>query len=206
MDRREAIRRTSLLMGGALSASAITAVMSGCQAAPTEPGWTPMYLKPEEGQMVAEIAERIIPATDTPGAKDAGVHRFIDLFLQDNATREEQILFQSGLADLNARANDKHGKNFVKLTSEQMDDILGDISAGSEASQEDMAANIANEGEAVQGGAFNPRKFFDGICQLTILGFFTSELGATQVLKMDEIPTEYLGCIPYSEVGGTWAL
>ncbi len=193
-------------MGGALSASAVAAVMSGCQAAPTDPSWTPLYLKPEEGEMVADVAERIMPATDTPGAKDAGVHRFIDLFLQDNATAEERNLFQAGLADLNARAQDKHSKRFVKLSPEQMDGILTDISGGSDGSQEDTAVNLANEGEAVQGGDFNPKKFFGGIRQLTILGFFTSEIGATQVLKMDEIPTEYLGCIPYSEVGGTWAL
>lgn len=206
MDRREAIRRTSWIMGGTLSASAIAAVMSGCKATPTDPGWTPVYLSRDDADTIAEVAERILPATDTPGAKDAGVHRFIDVFLRSNATEEERNLFQSGLVDLNARANDMHSKNFTKLSADQMDGILTEISAQSDDSQQDTAGNIANEGEAVQGNDFNPKKFFGGIRQLTLLGFFTSEVGATQVLIMDEIPGDYIGCIPYSDVGGTWAL
>lgn len=207
MDRREAIRRTTLLMGGALSASAVAAVMSGCKAAPVDPDWTPTYLSREHANTVAEIAERILPTTDTPGAIDAGVHRFIDIFLKDNASEEEQKQFAAGLEDIENRASASYGKSFVKLTPEEMDGVLGQLStAGSEKSEDDMASEMANEGENVQGGGFDPQKFFSGIRQLTLLGYFTSEVGATQALKMDAIPGEYLGCIDYSEVGGAWAL
>jgi len=206
MDRREAIRRTSLIVGGALSASAIAAVMSGCKSAPVDPNWTAGYLDENQISTVAEVVERIIPTTDTPGAKEAGVHQFIDAFLQDNATKEEQSMLKAGLADLDSRSRNKHSKIFAKLSDDQMDDILTEIAQGSHASEEDIASAIANEGEAVQGLQLDPKMFFSSIRQLTLLGFFTSEIGATQVLKMDAIPGHYLGCIPYEEVGRAWAL
>ncbi len=207
MDRRKALKRASILMGGALSASAVAAVMSGCQAAATDPDWTPIYLSRDQANTVAEAAERIIPATDTPGAKGAGVHRFIDIFLKDLATPEEQMLFKTGLKDLDSRSKSKHGKAFVKLSPEAMDDVLADLSKVERSqNEEDLASELANEGENTLGTTFDTEKFFGGLRQLTILGYFTSEVGATQALKMDAIPTEYLGCIDYADVGGAWAL
>ena len=207
MDRREAIRRASLLLGGTLSASAVTAVMSGCQAAPVDPDWSPQYLTRDQANTVAEIVERIIPTTDTPGAQQAGVHRFIDVFLKDIASEEEQAMFGTGLEDLMKRSKTEYGKAFIKLDPEQMDAILSDLAQSSnEQSGEDTASEMANEGEQVLGADFDPQKFFGGIRQLTILGYFTSEIGATQALKMDAIPGDYQGCIDYSEVGGAWAL
>ena len=72
IDRREALKRTAMLMGGALSSSAIAGVLQGCTAQP-ELNWQPKFLTEDQGRLVAEVAERIIPKTDTPGAKDAGV-------------------------------------------------------------------------------------------------------------------------------------
>ena len=97
MKRREAIRRTTVLLGGTLSASAISAVMSGCKGAPIDTGWTPSHLTKDQINLVAEVAERILPTTDTPGARDAGVPRFIDIFLKDCASAEERSLFRCGL-------------------------------------------------------------------------------------------------------------
>ncbi len=207
MDRREAIRRTSMIMGSALSASAIAAVMSGCQAKPVAPDWTPKFLTVDQGDLVAHLVERIIPATDTPGARAVGVHHFIDVYLKNCASEEEQTLFMEGLSDVEDRAQEMFDKNFSQLEPGQMDEILSVMATdGPEKSADDQASELANEGEAVQGKRVDPHQFFNGLRQLTILGFFTSEVGATQVLIMDPIPGEYLGCIDYDEVGGAWAL
>ncbi len=207
MTRREAIRRTSQLLGGAaLSATAVTAVMSGCQA-PTATGWTPAYLTQDQSNLVAEITERIIPKTDTPGAKDALVHRFIDVYLKDLALAEDQLKFIAGLEDMEKRASDKFGKSFLKISNKDKDTILAAMeSTNSERSDEEKAIELANEGESVRGGNVNTGEFIDGIKQLSLLGFFTSEIGATQVLKHDEIPGDYVGCLPYEEIGGVWSM
>lgn len=72
MDRREALRRTALLMGGAVSAPAIMGVLKGCTARPGV-DWKPEFLNDEQASIITDISEIIIPRTDTPGAKDVGV-------------------------------------------------------------------------------------------------------------------------------------
>ena len=82
MNRRDALKQTALLTGYALSASTIASIMNGCKAS-GDPAWVPQFLTEEQGALVAEMAECLIPRTDTPGAKDVFVHEFIDLMLKD---------------------------------------------------------------------------------------------------------------------------
>ncbi len=72
IDRREALRKTALLMGAAVSASALTGILQGCKATP-ELTYTPVFFNADQATLVSEVADIIIPRTDTPGAKDAGV-------------------------------------------------------------------------------------------------------------------------------------
>ncbi|MCB0688209.1 MAG: gluconate 2-dehydrogenase subunit 3 family protein [Saprospiraceae bacterium] len=208
ISRREALRRTSYIIGGALSASTIAAVMSGCKPSSTALDWTPEILAPDQAITVAEITERIIPKTNTPGAKDAMVDRYIDSFLKDIASDEERAEFYAGLDEINGVAKTDFGKAFVDLNDGQKDQILAKFSGTSNIrkSDEERAAEMANEGEKVQTSDISSSKFFDFIRQLTITGYFTSEVGAKEALVFDEIPGEWKGCIPYAEVGGTWAL
>jgi gluconate 2-dehydrogenase gamma chain len=82
MDRREALKRTAWLMGGVVSAPAIVGILKGCTAKPTI-DWKPVFLTEDQAALVTQVADVIIPKTDTPGAKDAGVPSFIDLMLKD---------------------------------------------------------------------------------------------------------------------------
>jgi len=186
MNRRDAIKRTTILLGTTLSASAIVGVMSGCQADPTL-DWTPAYFTTEEGSIVEHIVERIIPRTDTPGAIDAGVHTFIDSMMASFYQEDEKAAFRAGLKKVDEDANAAYGKNFVALTDDQKDELLNkyDKEAYSQTTDE--------------------KPFFRTMKELTVLGFFTSEVGATEVLEYDPVPGDYKGCIPYSDVGKAWA-
>lgn len=208
VNRREALQRASYLLGGALSASTIAAVLSGCQPRNTGLDWTPEILAPDQAITVAEITERIIPKTDTPGAKDTMVDRYIDAYLKDIATEEERAEFFAGIADINGVARADFGKRFPDLDDDEKDAVLSKFSGQSNIKKSDAekAAELANEGEKVHTSDGSSNKFFDIIRQLTITGFFTSEIGAKQALVFDEIPGEWRGCIPYDEVGGTWAI
>src|SRR2546423_10151350 len=117
IDRLEALRRAALLLGGAISAPTLAAVLAGCEAPPTgEAGWTPRAMTGAQGAMVATIAEHIIPETDTPGARGAGVHRFIDTMLAEYYAPDERAAFLADLDDVDKRARDAHGKSFLKLS------------------------------------------------------------------------------------------
>ncbi len=190
MKRREAIKRTMLVSGYALSATAVLGVMNGCQAE-TTPDWKPSFLSEEQGHTLIELTEAIIPKTDTPGANDVGVHQFIDQLLNECLSEKEQALFTTGLDQLQSDCNTKFKKSFVKTSNDQKKEVLDEY---------DKAAYAANNSP---GG---DRPFFTMAKQLTYLGYFTSEAVGTEVLRYDPIPTAYNGCIPYEKGERVWSI
>ena len=169
IDRREALRRAALLLGGALSAPAIAGVLAGCQARAAREGeWTPRVLTPEQAELVAAIAEHIIPETDTPGARAVGVHRFIDAMLAESFSADERRRFLGGLRDVRA-----------PVRRAQLEEL-------------DRAAV--------------PGSFFHTMKDLTLLGYYTSEIGATRELRHEPVPGRFDGCVPLADIGRTWAV
>ena len=191
MNRRDAIKRTTFILGAGLSASTIAGIMAGCQPEATAEGevWTPEFFTPEEGNLIAEIVERIIPATDTPGAKDAGLPAFIDKMYAGYYKPEEQKAFKAGLKAIEDAAQAAHSQSFVALDDAQKDALLTvfDKAAYDDTPKEDTP-------------------FFRQLKGLTLSGFFLSEVGATEVLHYEHVPGEYNGCVDYSTIGKTWAV
>src|SRR5438309_11276642 len=98
IDRREALRRVTLLLGGAVSASTVAGVLAGCEARRTPDGaWTPRALSSEQVELVAAVAEHILPETDTPGARAALVYRFIDAMLEEASPDDDGQRLWAGL-------------------------------------------------------------------------------------------------------------
>ncbi|MEX2231024.1 MAG: gluconate 2-dehydrogenase subunit 3 family protein [Cyclobacteriaceae bacterium] len=193
MDRREALKRTALLMGGVVSAPAIMGVLKGCTA---KPGidWKPVFLNEDQASVVTQVAEIIIPRTDTPGAKDVGVPGFIDKMLKEVYSGEDQKFFTDGLLAFNEEAKKQYGDDFAELDEEDQTALVKKIH--DEAVETEQTTNPEPK-----------RPFILMMKELTMLGFFTSEPGATQVLQYVPVPGAYKGCIPLSEAGNgkTWA-
>lgn len=193
MDRREALKRTALLMGGMVSAPAIMGVLKGCTAKPGV-DWKPAFLDQDQASVITDVAEIIIPRTDTPGAKDTGVPGFIDQMLSEVYSKEDQEYFVSGLKAFNEGAEQEYGDVFADLDDEDQTAYLTKVHAS--------AVEAENNTDPA------PRRpFILMMKELTMLGYFTSEPGATQVLQYVAVPGAYNGCIPLSEAGNgrTWA-
>jgi len=192
IDRREALRKTALLMGAAVSASALSGILQGCKAAP-ELTYTPSFFTEDQARIVMEVAEIIIPKTDTPGAKDAGVPGFIDVMLKDCYKKEDQDRFIAGLTAFDEEAKKAYGDSFIYCKPEQQVELVTKTHAA--------ALAEAKENKEAK------RPFILMAKELTLLGFFTSEPGATQVLQYIAVPGSYKGCIPLAEAGNgkTWA-
>jgi gluconate 2-dehydrogenase gamma chain len=124
ITRREALARTALLLGGALATSTTAGAQRSTDWLTPSPQWRPRTLSPTQSDLVATLAEHIIPATDTPGARAAGVHRFVDAILTDYYAADERQRFLSGLADVDARAQKAHGSPFLKTTPKQQVALL----------------------------------------------------------------------------------
>lgn len=192
MDRREALRRTAWIMGGVISAPAIMGVLKGCTAKPTI-DWKPVFVSEDQGILIGQVADIIIPKTDTPGAKEVGVPGFIDLMLKDVYTKEEQDKYLASLKAFNEAAEKEHGDPFIELSPETQTAFVKKL-------HEEVVKDYSDKAPAY-------RPFIMTTKELTMLGFFTSEVGATQVLQYVAVPGSYKGCLPLSEAGNgkTWA-
>ncbi len=199
MDRREALKRAGVLFGGVLYAPAVTGILSGCRTG--GPAYTPRTLTPEQDDLVAHIAEMIIPETDTPGAKAARVNEFIDLILTEWAPDDDRSRFLAGLADLDARSREAYGTPFMASTADQQQEFLTRLDAEAFAAIE----NGVDTGITYENGWSDDLPFFGLMKQLTILGYYTSEIGATQELQWLAIPGYFDGCAPIEDVGRAWA-
>ncbi len=191
IDRREALRRVALILGGAVSAPAIAGVLAGCSGGAGGAGdWTPRAFSPTQGAMIETIADQIIPRTTTPGARDAGVHRFIDVMMAEYYLLADRDRFVAGLADLDARADRAHGRPFLRCDDSAQRSLLVALDAETFAQPQ------------------TPREtsWFRTMKELTVLGYYTSEPGATKELRHEPVPGRYEGCVPLARVGRAWAV
>jgi len=177
IDRREAIQRAALILGFTATGPLLGAIMKGCKSE-FDDKWKPVVLDKRQMIVVEDFAEVLLPRTGTPGAKDAMVVRFMDHLLDGFLSIEE--------------------KQFIlENIDEMVQDGFSDLSVSEQIVY--VRRMIENGGESLE--------FFRRFKQLAMLGFFSSEKGATQVLSYDEIPGIYSGCISLEEAGGiTWAL
>lgn len=182
--RREAILKASAVLGGtALIGQA--AMLAGCErrqsAAPvaaTEPG--DGLFSTADLELLSEIAETILPETDTPGAKAAGVGPFIALTVTDCYSPAEQEAFREGLVTLDRECREAYGNSFIDLSPEQRLAIAERL----DREQFDAARDRADE----------PAHYFRMLKELTVLGFFTSEIAYAGVLEYAETPGRYEPC------------
>jgi gluconate 2-dehydrogenase gamma chain len=199
MDRREALKRTSLLLGYAISAPAVIGVLQGCKPTP-ELTYKPEFFSEQQAGTISELAEIILPKTTTPGAKDVGVPGFIDQMLREVYAQEEKDKFLAGLTEFEEDAKTEYGRRFVLLDKEEQIALVKKHHHKALTASSDSGAtgwwNAGSGGE---------KPFILKVKELTLIGFFTSETGATQVLQHKQVPGTYKGCVPLKEVGKAWA-
>jgi Gluconate 2-dehydrogenase subunit 3 len=149
-------------------------------------------LNPLQNATVTTISEIIIPQTDTPGAKAARVNEFIDLILTEWYDDEEKSLFLAGLTEIDASARSLSGKDFVDCGEKLQTEILRGL--------DDEVAAARTEVRRGNSRSRPPeRNFFFMIKQLTLIGYYTSQIGFEQELHGEIIPARHAGCVPLEE-------
>jgi gluconate 2-dehydrogenase gamma chain len=200
MNRREAIQKAALTLGYAVSASAVAGVLDGCRARP-DLAYKPVFFSEDQALTVSELTEIILPKTNTPGAKEAGVPGFIDSLLKAVYTEEQQAAFVKKLAAFDAEAKGSYGDNFGACGKE--DQLIFAKKKHDEALR--SLGEAGAEGWWNNGEGEKDTPFIITMKELTILGFFTSEVGATEVLQYNQVPGPFQGCVPLEKVGKAWA-
>lgn len=189
MHRRDALR--IFAVGAVLPALTPDLFALMRQAQPGE-GYALRTLNPHQNATVVAMMDLIVPATDTPGAVGARVNEFIDLILTDWATEEERNHFLDGLAQVDKQSNALFGKDFVDATAVQQTALLhsmDDIAASERGLRHQHHGNhVPDFDTQLQGNFYNVFK------NITLHGYYTSEIGFTQELKLQIIPGAQHGC------------
>lgn len=145
--------------------------------------------------IISELAEVIIPSTDTPGAKDAGVANYIINVMTNCATRYEKISFINGLERIK-RFRTPTGESFLSADEDEKKKYVEDLERASAF----FPPAIKRFRSKVLGASF-----YDQFKWLTVSGYFCSEIGATKALAYDAVPGRFLSCIALSEDQRSWA-
>ena len=202
MNRREFLQCAAVMVGGVsisqLGVSLTDEQMTYLASAPDYASRKVDLFSESQRQIIAAIAETIIPRTDTPGAIDAGVPNFIELMVADWFNDQERAIFLAGLKAMETEVPKKHGKSFDKLSASQQMAILQ--------SMEEAASNSSWYQQGNTQRAFvSDAPFICQVKELTAWGFFTSEAGSTQVLRSNIMPMRFDGDIPLSPNDSSWA-
>jgi len=183
LTRREAVIHLATLMG----ATVVGPRLSAANFVATQAhGFTAAEIV-----LLDEIGETIIPATDVPGAKAVGIGTFLAMMMNDCYTPAEQQMFKDGLRQLDASHTQRFGADFLSGTAANRTALLNDLDREQRQHHQDLPAG-------------SPPHYFRVLKELTILGYFSSEIGATQALRYAEVPGQYDGNAPYRRGDRAW--
>lgn len=161
-------------------------------------------LNPHQNATVTTIAEMIIPATDTPGAKAARVNEFIDLILTDWCNQDERRSFLSGLDGVDARSRKMFGGDFVHSTARQQVEMLTAMDEELTELRERTREEAPAETPALsENKSPLEQNFFHNMKRLTLFGYYTSEIGWTEGLGRPPVHMgPYQACVPLASGTG----
>lgn len=203
MNRREALQRVAMILGGSVIGANL--FLEGCTRSATKDVAT--LFEKDMIERLGDLADAILPPTSTPGAKEAGVGSFIPVMVRDCYTEKEQKAFIDGFATLDAKCQEVKSKKFADLTIDERTEIANALEkdakvyndAKSEREKEYVEKNSVKQNELYRDVILEPKHWFTMFKQLTLTGYFNSELGLTKALNYVKIPGKYVGDYPYKK-------
>ncbi|HET8859219.1 gluconate 2-dehydrogenase subunit 3 family protein [Marivirga sp.] len=181
MKRREAIKKTALALGFAATSPLLIHLLQSCDN--KKPlTWKPRFLDEKQALLVAALVNQILPKTDTPGALDVGVDKFVDKMVAEVYHEKQQKQFVKGLEDIMKISESKNGKIFTDLDDKSQYDFLYDL--------ENEIHHLSPDSSPQE------KPFFLMLKELVLLGYFTSEEIMTKHLDYQPIPAQLIGCAP----------
>ena len=206
LTRREVIQRVSALLGGvALAGGDSLAAFTfdePARAAAMVQGVG--AFSAADIALLDEIAETILPETSTPGAKTAKTGAFIALMVADTYTERQQDVFRTGVQQLNEVSTRMHGVTFMAATPAQRLAVAEALDREQKQVMDSRLAPPTSRTPITVVANDEPAHYFRMMKELTLLGFFTSEVGMTKALRYIETPGRYDPCAPYKPGDKAW--
>ncbi|GAA4185719.1 gluconate 2-dehydrogenase subunit 3 family protein [Sphingobacterium ginsenosidimutans] len=190
MERRTLLKMIALLTGGAVIGG--NAFLTGCSSNKESDLKERLNLTPQQIAFLDEVADTILPTTPkSPGAKAAKVGSFMKVMVNDCYEAPDQRVFLEGMDNLDAACNKMHKLGFVEATAEQRLSLLTAI-------DKEAKEYMSQKGDL-------PNHYYTMFKQLTLLGYFSSEIGHKQALRYNQAPGRYEGDVPYKKGDRSWA-
>ncbi len=183
MNRRDAIAAVAAILGTTVISEELFAAskLSGGIAIKVND-----IFSAKDILLLDEIADTIIPQTDTPGAKAAKVGEFMALMITDCYTARDRNVFIKGIKQIDEEATTMFNTTFISCTAPQRKELLIKLDTDQKQHQK-----VRKSGQPVH--------YFRLMKELTLMGYFTSEIGATQQLRYEEVPGRYDACVSYKK-------
>ena len=204
INRRDAIRCVSALLGGAAFVGG-RRLLAACERAsfPLEEATLGDFTA-EDIAFLDEVAETILPATKTPGAKAAKTGAFMALMVTDSYSSAERKVFRDGMRKVDGAMQQANRVSFLQATPPQRLALLTTL----DREQKRVMDAQKRERDALDAAATLDRPaqhYFRMMKELALLGYFTSEIGCTQVMRYVESPGRFDPCAPYAPGEPGWA-
>ncbi|WP_035672588.1 gluconate 2-dehydrogenase subunit 3 family protein [Flavobacterium sp. 83] len=185
MDRRRAIKNLALVLGGVISATTVGILIKDYVIPDNEN--SKVSFSPTDEALLAEFADIIIPTTKAaPGAKAAGLGSFIPMMVNECYPSDLQQIFSTGMKEMEEKCQKEYSKNFISLSAEERVKIMEHLRTESLVDTKKPS-------------------FFIIARDLTILGYFSSEIGCTQAREYIAVPGRYDGSADYKPGQKAWA-
>ncbi len=181
MDRREAVRYISFLLGGTIVGA--DALITGCRNSESN---KKVDFSDRDVELMDEIGDTILPPTKTPGAKEAKVGEQMKVMVNDCYEERDQYIFHDGLKKIDELSEKQYGDKFMDIKPEQRHALLVKLD-----NEQKEYMKTAKEAD--------PKHYFRLIKELTLVSYFTSEIGCNQARRYVETPGRYDACIPYKK-------
>jgi len=218
MNRRELLKMVSLATGAVVIGGEF--FLSGCKGTDSSLGG--LTFSQSDIAFLDEVADTIIPTTSSQGAKAAKVGQFMTVMVNDCYTAGDQKIFHEGIKKLNETANKKYKKDFMEATPAERLDLLKEVDKSANENSKKIAEQFKSMTPAqktqmtldrnknatdpvTEKQKENPDYYYTMMKQLTLLGYFNSEIGATKALRYIETPGKYDGAFPYKKGDKAWA-
>lgn len=199
INRRDLVLAIATTMGGVALGTPTLRAMAG--EVPTAVPSRQIF-SDSESRMVSVLAEMIIPETDTPGAIAVGTPAFIEMMVADWYTDAERRIFFEGLATLDSFSVASFGSNFLEASDAQRITALQDAEAQAASYQSPVGGGFL---AAMSKYVDEQLPFFTKIKELTVIGYYSSERGATEEMAYNPMPMRYDGEYDFDEIGRHWS-
>lgn len=152
----------------------------------------------QRGEAIAALAEAILPRTDTPGAKDAQVEEFIIDMVIHCLSDAEQYTFVKGLGRAEQYSRNQFNRTLAACNDNECVSTMHWIE------QQDRLWLDVPLAYKVRNKLFG-RTFFQLLKTLTVEGYCTAEIGATEGLAYEAVPGSYVPCLKIHPGQKAWA-